>query len=91
MTDTYLDEFSENFADKLFSITDLTGHLEGEANLTARLFLSVLVLISQADLAKKVAEVIIENYLLSPSSAAEPKYPAFATDLDALFGQIEKK
>lgn len=90
MTDTYLAEFSENFAKKLSSITNLTGHLEGEANLTARLFLSVLVLIAQADLAKKVAEVIIESHLASPSSTAEQKHLAFDMDLDALFGQIQK-
>lgn len=90
MTDTYLAEFSENFANKLSSITNLTGHLEGEANLTARLFLSVLVLIAQADLAKKVAEVIIESYLSAPTSKSEQKHLALDMDLDALFGQVQK-
>jgi hypothetical protein len=91
LTDNYLDEFSENFANKLSFITSLTSHLEGEAKNTARLFLSVLILIAQADLSKKVAEVIIESYFSAQAANTDEQRMAFDIDLDNLFGKTSKK
>lgn len=91
LTDRYLSEFSENFANKLSFITNLTSHLEGEANNAARLFLSVLVLIAQADLSKKVAEVIIEKYFPDPEDITANKSVTWDIDLDTLFGHTAAK
>lgn len=90
LTDNYLTEFSENFAHKLSFITNLTSHLEGEANNAAKLFLSVLVLIAQADLSKKVAEIIIDKYFPDPNDPETNKSVSWDIDLDTLFGQTPK-
>lgn len=87
LTENYLTEFGENFSNKLSFITNLTSHLEGEANHVARLFLTVLVLIAQADLSKKVAELIIEGYFTNPATSAELTRMAYNIDLDSVFGQ----
>jgi hypothetical protein len=87
LTENYLAEFSENFSNKLSFITNLTAHLEGEANNVARLFLTVLVLISQADLSKKVAELIIESYFNTPSATEDLNRIVYNIDLDTVFGQ----
>lgn len=87
LTENYLTEFGENFSNKLSFITNLTSHLEGEANHVARLFLTVLVLIAQADLSKKVAELIIEGYFTNPATSDELTRMAYNIDLDSVFGQ----
>ena len=59
----YLDEFGADFTRKLKFITDKTAHLEGDANTrVAQLFLSVLILVAQANLSKRLAELIIETH-----------------------------
>lgn len=87
LTENYLTEFGENFSNKLSFIKNLTSHLEGEANHVARLFLTVLVLIAQADLSKKVAELIIEGYFTNPATSDELTRMAYNIDLDSVFGQ----
>lgn len=87
LTENYLAEFGENFSNKLSFITNLTSHLEGESNHVARLFLTVLVLIAQADLSKKVAELIIEGYFNAPETTVDFNRRAYNIDLDSFFGQ----
>ncbi|MDF2930504.1 MAG: hypothetical protein K0Q75_2742 [Anaerospora sp.] len=87
LTENYLAEFGENFSNKLSFITNLTSHLEGDSNHVARLFLTVLVLIAQADLSKKVAELIIEGYFNAPETTADFNRRAYNIDLDSFFGQ----
>lgn len=87
LTENYLTEFIENFSNKLSFITNLTAHLEGDANNVARLFLTVLVLISQADLSKKVAELIIESYFNAPAATEDLNRIVYNIDLDSVFGQ----
>lgn len=63
LTENYLAEFTEDFEKKLAFIDNMTASIEGEANCHAvKAFLSVLVLVAQADLAKKAAEMLIEKY-----------------------------
>jgi hypothetical protein len=90
LTENYLTEFSENFSNKLSFITDLTAHLDGDANNVARLFLTVLVLIAQADLSKKVAELIIESYFNTPTATEDLNRIVYNIDLDSVFGQYPR-
>lgn len=70
LTEKYLDEFNENFVQKLSFITGKTAHLEGENNINdAQLFLSVLFLVTQASLSKKMAERLIETYFSDETTA----------------------
>lgn len=63
LIETHLNDFSENFAQNLSFIDNKTKNIEGDTNANvAKLFLSVLVLIAQANLSKKMAELIIEGY-----------------------------
>ena len=91
LTETYLTEFSGHFTKNLSFISDKTKNLEGEENVAAaKLFLSVLVLIAQANLSKKMAELIIDSYFSSPAAGESIPRIAYDIDLDTLFGQPPK-
>lgn len=91
LMETYLDEFSETFTNKLTFINDITTRLEGEDNVhAAKLFLSVLVLVAQANLSKKVAELIIESYFPAVTDGNDTARVAYNINLDAIFGEPPK-
>ena len=73
LTDTFLDQFQADFTRNLAFIDSRTEHLEGEDSVRiAQLFLSVLVLLSQANLSKKIAELILEQHFPAPGDPAAP-------------------
>ncbi|EAX48420.1 conserved hypothetical protein [Thermosinus carboxydivorans Nor1] len=92
LTETALNEFSENFGKYLSFIDNKTKHLEGEANVNvAKLFLSVLVLIAQANLSKKMAELILESYFPPVSAIEDVKGIDCPLALDAADGKSLEK
>jgi DNA-binding transcriptional MerR regulator len=56
------ESFCDGFDDKLKEIGDKTKTLEGRNKELADLFLTVLILVAQADAQKRLAEKIIDNY-----------------------------
>lgn len=91
ITKTYLDEFSEMFANKLSFFDEITSHLKEEDNVpAAKLFVSVLILIAQANLSKKIAGLIIESYFPAVATDDESAHVAYNIDLDAIFTQPSK-
>lgn len=90
LTEKHLAEFNENFVRKLSFITDKTAHLEGENNVNdAQLFLSVLLLVSQASLSKKMAELIIETYFAKKDKIPDTALPS-DHELNGVFKSPEK-
>lgn len=58
-----LAEFSEHFAGKFDFISKKTSSIDGEANQNiANLFLTVLMLVAQANVSKRLAEILIDTY-----------------------------
>jgi DNA-binding transcriptional MerR regulator len=58
-----LANFSDSFAEKITKLTDKTAPIVSEQNRkTAELFLTVLMLIAQASVSKRLAEKIIDAY-----------------------------
>lgn len=60
-----LDNFYTNFLEKLNLITEKTHNLEDETKNTADMFLTVIMLVAQANAQKRLAEKIIDNYFQS--------------------------
>ncbi len=90
LTEKYLNEFNENFVQKLSFITDKTAHLEGENNINdAQLFLSVLFLVTQASLSKKMAELLIETYSSGEATAPDAIHPS-GQEPDSVFKSPNK-
>lgn len=83
-------EFCDHFAEKFAYITKKSAVIDNQNNRdVAELFLTVLMLIAQANAAKRLAEKIIDDYFPALDAAAEqnallstPEHPLFGVNAE---------